>query len=217
MSSPNTFNSAVSSKLPDSGDFTVSLRTTRADYKQLRTKANVVLGEFAIPWAIKFALQGIRLKQGDFVVLKGVKQTDADFTRMISDPKTNPGFVSKTGGGIAKVSDKTVISVKRLVRCMASNITVLISKGYGSDSDILKIGPKVGLEEKFSFIDSVYGMDDSVLQDNAVAYLKFCEAFDEIISQAHASGYCEGSQKQSHAEAARKYITFRGFDLAKRT
>jgi len=214
MNSPAAFNSDLSSKIPDVADVTTSLRTTRADYKQLRTRAFAVLGDYAIPWALKYALQGIKLKQGDFVTLKGNKQTDEDFIKKISDPKTNPGYVAKSGGGIAKVSDKSVLSVKRLVRCMASNITTLIAKGYGDGSDILLIGPKVGLDKRYSFIDSVYGMDDDTLKANAVNYVRFCAAFDEIIASAHSAGYCEGSQKQSHAEAAKKYIAFRGFEIA---
>lgn len=210
MTTPAKYNHTVSSDLLDVADFQTSIRTSRVDYVAMRAKSNAILGKTAVPWACKCALQGIKIKDGDFVIYKGNKQTDKEFLKLISDEKLNPGYHAKKGGGIEKGADKSVLSVKRLVRAQAANISAVIARGFGADSDIIAVGKAVGLDAKYSFIDSVYGVDNTVLASIAGHYIAFCEAFDGVISEAHAAGHCEGTAKQSHKDAALKYIAYRG-------
>ena len=166
-------------------DIQTSKRTVQVNFTEIKERAIKIFGKgFALSWAVKFALEGLKLKPGDFVVYKGTKMTAADFTTKISDQTNNPGYSKTESGGIAKVSDKSVLSVKRLVRAFASDITFLLKNGLKQDSDIVKVGPIVGLAPEYSFIDSVYGCDDKVLQSIAVEYLMFCAKFDMIIDSA---------------------------------
>lgn len=196
-----------------------SKRTVQVNFAEIKERAIKIFTKgFALAWAVKFALEGLKLKPGDFVIYKGSKMTAEDFTAKISDQSTNPGYVKTESGGIGKISDKSVLSVKRLVRAFAADITFLLKNGLKQDSDIVKVGALVGLSSEYSFIDSVYGCDDATVKTIALPYLMFCAKFDMIIDSAYSSGWVETiskSKKQSHFETAVSYLKWRGFNVSK--
>jgi len=191
--------------------FECSERTTRVDLVQIKTKANELLGTgFALAWAIKFALHGLRLKGGDYVKVKGNIMTSEDYTSKVS---SQTGYHSKKEGGIEKHSDKTLVSAKRLVRAFAADISFLITKGLKLSDETTALATKSGLDFKFCFIDSWYGCDDAELKVHASNMARMCSEFDAIIQEAKAHDWLEGTKPHSHLKEFYSYMTWRGFAI----
>jgi hypothetical protein len=204
------FISKVSAQESFAQEFECSDRTTRVDLAAIKDKANNVLGTgFALGWAVKFALHGLRLKEGDYIRVKGVNMTADDYTTRIS---AQEGYKAKSGGGIGKHSDKSIVSAKRLVRAFASDISFLIAKGIKVSDDTKQLAADAELELKYCFIDSWYGCDDATLKKHLKGMMKMCVEFDSIIALAKSEGWMEGHQKHSHAKEFEAYCAWRGID-----
>jgi len=202
------YNDKVSAKEEMAREIETSVRTTRVDLPQIKASANQILGNgFALAWACKFALNGMKLKDGDWVSYKATKMTAADYKAKIS---AQANYNAKTEGGIGKHSDKTLVSAKRLVRAFAADISFLISKGFAVSDDTESLIKASGIPKQFAFIDSWYGMTDDQIHSNWEKLVHFTQAFDKVIAQAYASGWVEGKDKYSHYAALVNYAKWRG-------
>jgi len=211
MSTP----AATQSKIPSIAvnesfiqEFTCSARTVRVDYKQIKATSNTIFGTGkALGWGCKFGLHGMKLKPDDYIKVKGEIQTAEQYTAIIKGQK---GYQEKTGGGIDKISDKSLVSAKRLVRAFASEITFLINKGLPLPEETKQLAKEANLPEKYAFLDAAYGMTDADIRSNWESLYSFAKLFDKIIDAAYKSDYVSGSKKYSHADALVNYVQFRG-------
>jgi len=210
-------NTKATVTVSDFENFEYAPRTVNVNLAEIKTKAMEIFGpKIAIAWSVKFALGGLKLKPGQYIKISGVTHTDADFTKMISDEAKNPGYASakKASGGIAKVSDKKVVSAKRMVRAFACDISKLIqAKKVSLPEDQEARAKACNLPVHYAFIDSWYGMDDGTLDSNKTHIAKFCVMFDELIATAHANGWMEGAAKHSHLQEFVNYCAWRGLSV----
>lgn len=194
--------------------FSCSQRTTPCDLAAIKAKAIKMFGHnIALAWALKMACFGMKVKPGDFVKISGTTQTAAEFLAILTDPKKNTGYVAKDGGGLAKVSDKSAVSSKRLVRAFASDIIAILKKGIKLSDEYKALSDLAACPASIAFLYSWYGLDDDALKANSSKLYKLCLLFDEKIDFAYKLGAVSGSQKHSHAEEFKNYLAWRNFTV----
>jgi hypothetical protein len=200
------------------GDIECSARTTQVNLVEIKDSAKKLLGQgFAVAWAYKFALNGLRLKPSDFVAYKGSKMTAEEFTaklRTKDNHCTDAQLASMGSGGFGINCDKRSVTATRLVRAYAADLSNLISKGLAVPEELASLAKEAGLDRKYAFLDAAYGMDDRTLEEIAPAFLDFCRNFDRQIAEAYDAGHIKTSgagERHSHAKSFMAYADWRGF------
>jgi hypothetical protein len=192
--------------------FDCSLRTTPVDYTALKKKICELVGgeNKATAYAVKLCLHGSKVKEGDYVKIKGEVLTFKALMELLKQQEDYKEGITSQGKDV----NKSIVTIRRICRALAANVSYLIKKkAVKVPDDLLQFGIGTGLPDEYCFLDSCYGMDKDTLKKNASGFIKFCENFDDAINEAYSKGWIQGVSGRSHAEAAKNYLKWRGFSV----
>lgn len=201
--------------------FECSARTTTVDHAQIKRDAAKLLGgiNVALAVAVKSNLHGSRIKGGDYVQLKGgSKMLMVELMKKLEEQDgysagIREGIATK---GVGRESDKTLVSLSRIMRAFAADVTTLISLNKVSvPDDLMSIAKGTNLPAKYCFLNSPYGMNDEELEEHMEPFFAFASNFDALIKKAYDSGYIDvskvtTSRQRSHADQFVNYLAWRG-------
>lgn len=192
-------------------------RTKKLNYETIRSEAAKLMDvKFCIAWAYKLNIHGEKLKDDDSVTMNGTKMTAAEFLSKLSKQEGWSEYEARRKVGTQKLGSKDIITVTRLARAFAPQVSTLIKKGVAKQStDMLNIKKSSGIElpDEFCFLNSPYGMTTETLNEHAEDLMKFYVEFDIIIGKAVAEKWIEkkeGSKPRKWAEDFANYLQFRG-------
>lgn len=192
-------------------------RTKKLNYEEMRSKATKLMDiKFAIAWAYKLNIHGEKLKDDDSVTVNGVTMTAPDFLKKLSGQDGWAEYEARRKIGTQKLGSKDIVTVTRLARAFAPQVSKLIQKGIAKQSeDMLNIKKAAGIDlpDEFCFLNAPYGMATDTLNTHSTNLMKFYVEFDIIISRAIEKKWIEkkdGSKQRKWAEDFANYLQFRG-------
>jgi hypothetical protein len=198
---------------------TATPRTKKLNYEDIRTKTVRLMDiKFAIAWAYKLNIHGEKLKDDDSVTVNGVSMTATDFLKKLSEQEGWAEYEARRKIGTQKLGSKEIVTVTRLARAFAPQVSKLIQKGIAKQSDDMlniKKAADIELPDEFCFLNSPYGMSLETLNTHSADLMKFYVQFDIIIGKAVEKKWIEkkeGSKQRKWAEDFANYLQFRGAD-----